>query len=38
MSDEQIKALLQALEEALRGNVVDRLTITIKPKANTKQD
>lgn len=37
MEDEQIKALLELLEKALRDGVVDRLTITIKPKSNKKQ-
>lgn len=37
MTEEQIKALLQLLEMALKGEIVDRLTITIKPNSKKKQ-
>lgn len=37
MTDEQIKALLDVLEKALKSEIVDRLTITIKPQNKTKQ-
>jgi len=37
VSEEQIKALLEMLEKALRNELVDRLTITIKPNSKPKQ-
>ena len=37
MNEEQIKALLEMLEKALKSEIVDGLTITIKPNSKTKQ-
>ena len=37
MKEDEIKALLEMLEKALKSEVVDKLTITIKPKSKTKQ-
>lgn len=37
MNEEQIKALLEMLEKALSNDLVDRLTITIKPNSKPKQ-
>lgn len=37
MDDQQIKALLEMLEKALKSEIVDRLTITIKPNSKPKQ-
>lgn len=36
LTEEQIKALLKSLEMALNGEVVTRLTITIKPNSDKK--
>lgn len=32
MTEGQIKALLEALKAGLEGDIVDKITITIKPK------
>lgn len=37
LNEEQIKALLEMLEKALKSEIVDRLTITIKPNSKPKQ-
>lgn len=37
MDERQIKALLEVLEKALNSEIVDKLTITIKPNSKTKQ-
>lgn len=37
MTEEQIKALLEMLEMALKSEKVDKLTITIKPNSKPKQ-
>ena len=37
MNEEQIKALLEMLEKALKSEIVDRLTITIKPNSKPNQ-
>lgn len=32
MTEAQIKALLEALKAGLEGDIIDKITITIKPK------
>ena len=36
MSAPEIEAILEAIKKGLEGNVIDRITITIKPKATSK--
>ena len=36
MTAEEIRVLLEAIKKGLEGNVIDRITITIKPKATSK--
>lgn len=34
MSEAEIKVLLEVIQKGLEGNVIDRITITIKPNAS----
>ena len=36
MTAEEIRVLLEAIKKGLEGDVIDRITITIKPKATSK--
>ena len=37
MSEPEIEAILEAIKKGLEGNVIDRITITINPKATSKE-